>query len=426
MDGVEKERILTGTEGKYRIGNRISEGGNGVVYHVKVVEHSGDLNYSGFVVKVLKATNDEKRKIRFYKEIEIVNELRKNDCRIIPIIDHSKIEGKLHWYIMPEAKKYHCTQKDSITILYDMYEIGELIKMIHELGYAHRDIKPDNILLLDGKVHLTDFGLVWKDDDSVNITDDNDHIGPRKIRPPELETINLDAKIDYRASDIYLLAKTIWMMLMRNIRGFAGEYNRADNQIYIDANVLGTTMTLEPLHKMMEQATKSNFNDRISIEDVLTHLSNQIKVFNNEAHSSELFSWKYDESIKHSIAIAKKSAVIIDDRDATLIFLNNIRRVTGIQLIIDDKKIYMGIFLDFHILVNGNVLIRTVLADDEKRISLKIKKIEYFTEHKCFLWCDENQASDRYEIVHSINDKIHFYDTFGLTSNARLEFCVIE
>lgn len=41
-----------------------------------------------------------------------------------------------------------------------MSECAEAIKSIHDLGYIHRDIKPDNILIgRDGHIKLSDFGL---------------------------------------------------------------------------------------------------------------------------------------------------------------------------------------------------------------------------------------------------------------------------
>lgn len=37
------------------------------------------------------------------------------------------------------------------------------INSVHELGYAHRDVKPDNILIArDGHIRLADFGSCTK------------------------------------------------------------------------------------------------------------------------------------------------------------------------------------------------------------------------------------------------------------------------
>ena len=42
------------------------------------------------------------------------------------------------------------------------------IEYVHNLGYVHRDIKPDNLLLdSTGHLHLTDLGLCTKVDEDM-------------------------------------------------------------------------------------------------------------------------------------------------------------------------------------------------------------------------------------------------------------------
>lgn len=49
--------------------------------------------------------------------------------------------------------------KESLARFY-IAELTCAIESVHELGFIHRDIKPDNILIdKDGHIKLTDFGL---------------------------------------------------------------------------------------------------------------------------------------------------------------------------------------------------------------------------------------------------------------------------
>ena len=49
--------------------------------------------------------------------------------------------------------------------------------MLHKRGYSHRDIKVDNLLVLENPVKLSDFELIWSVDDSM-ITGEGERLGP--------------------------------------------------------------------------------------------------------------------------------------------------------------------------------------------------------------------------------------------------------
>lgn len=57
-------------------------------------------------------------------------------------------------------------KKDILSEDDSRFYIGELVlavESVHQIGYIHRDLKPDNILLdKDGHIKLTDFGLCKK------------------------------------------------------------------------------------------------------------------------------------------------------------------------------------------------------------------------------------------------------------------------
>ena len=81
----------------------------------------------------------------------------------------------------------------------------------------------------------------------------NDRLGPMAIRPPELQPVEKVDGIDYRASDVYLFAKTVWMIIKSNGQGFPREYSRTLQEICFKKEELQAT-TAEPLHILMEKA----------------------------------------------------------------------------------------------------------------------------------------------------------------------------
>lgn len=174
----------------------------------------------------------EKRYKRFKNEIIALNELKDIEG-IMQVIDKKCPQDILQtmdeaWYLMPKAKPYRLTRAPKLyTPIIDMLQLAEIIKCIHERNGAHRDVKPENIFILNGRLVLSDFGL-YLGEEEERLIEFNERIGPYKIMLPELENVQTDLDLDFRPSDVYLFAKVLWMTLKGDNISFRGQYQRGD------------------------------------------------------------------------------------------------------------------------------------------------------------------------------------------------------
>ena len=110
-------------------------------------------------------------------------------------------------------------------------QAGQALQWAHERRLVHRDVKPDNILLgADGKVKLSDLGLVKNLDDDAHLTQALDYLGTPNFMSPE--QFNDPRTADAR-SDLYSLGATLYMTVTgevpfrgRNGRDLAGILKR--------------------------------------------------------------------------------------------------------------------------------------------------------------------------------------------------------
>lgn len=185
--------------------------------------------------------------------------------------------------------------------------------------YATLDVYLDQL-----HMYLADFGLVWNAKDTEDhITEVNDHLGPIVIRPPELQLIEDIESVDYRKSDVYLFAKTLWMLLEHDSIGFLSEYSRSDENVYIYKNTEKHMLeTAEPLHRLMEGATKHNWGERITIDDCLFYLEEQLSIITETIPQNKLQEYKYIEQVKHIDATFHPDRKEFSDPSAILRTLN--------------------------------------------------------------------------------------------------------
>lgn len=338
---------VCGKYGKYLVKNFIGKGGNGVVFVANVIQRGKLLPVrENYVIKFLvfnsKDTNElEKRKSRFKKEIEQVFLLQNKVEGIVPIFDSSifcEEQPNLLWYLMPKGKEYKYKRETIERKLEHMLCLGKCLKQLHELGYAHRDIKPKNLLILDNKISLGDFGLIWNINDiDEHITEVNDCLGPQAIRPPELQSICDVNGIDYRKSDVYLFGKTIWMILNDNNRGFSAEYSRINNEIYLYKTKLQLE-TAEPLHQLMEGSTRDQYWERIDIMDCIEYIENQLLVIRGNIPKKILLNWKYIEQVKREKLTLPADEIIYKDPKSILKILTSMINVVCLIFIENEKQ----------------------------------------------------------------------------------------
>lgn len=200
----------------------LGQGGNGIVREV-----TRKADGQAFVLKMLStdASRSKEKRLRFQDEIQTLNACQGYDG-VMPIVDFSIEEL---WYTMPKAEnidKYTTSIDAKVDCI---ISIADTLCKLHNAGFAHRDIKPDNILYLDGHFVLCDFGLVDIPNNPHNLTKNSNRIGPMSTIAPEMKRHAKSA--DGKKADVYSLAKTLWILLTGTKKGFDGVYDCNDSTI---------------------------------------------------------------------------------------------------------------------------------------------------------------------------------------------------
>lgn len=260
FEDVETGNVMKINDIDWILEEKIGEGGNGVVWSAS----KEDLKSEKIAIKFVKCASSTK-KTRFDREVTIQSSF--DHKSIVRIYDYST-SGTARWFTMPICSSASSLLSDrSATEICDEYRnIVSAIKYIHSEGMAHRDIKPDNILNLDGNLVLADFGLVTSlCSEDKRITKVGSKLGNFATIAPELRYVE-DIDADFRPADVYSLGVTLWMLLNRNENGFDGQYAIAAKSM-LEIALEGEKLELRSLHDLLEKATEYDPKLRPSIEE---------------------------------------------------------------------------------------------------------------------------------------------------------------
>jgi serine/threonine protein kinase len=155
-----------GRVGQYRLLQRLGEGGMGVV-HLALDQHG-----KAVAVKVLRAhiATDPDARLRLAREVATLRRVR--HPRVAAVID-ADVDGEVPYLVTTfvPGKPLDAHVRDHGPLPRGhVARIGavlaEALRAIHQAGVVHRDVKPANVMLLDGEPILIDFGIAHVADES--------------------------------------------------------------------------------------------------------------------------------------------------------------------------------------------------------------------------------------------------------------------
>lgn len=207
----------------------IGQGGNGTVFRIRKTDGKF------YAVKILNRKKVDKAYNRFKDEIEILKKLDETKG-IIKIYEYNLPEEITNdnkaYYVMPLGVRLdEYLRNKTLTQFYGIIiKLAKTLVSLHELNVTHRDIKPDNILVVNDEPVFSDFGLAHFPK-KEKVSAPKEKIGPKWTIAPEMKRISSTA--EFKKADIYSFAKTLWILITKQDSGFEGQYI-AKSSISID------------------------------------------------------------------------------------------------------------------------------------------------------------------------------------------------
>jgi serine/threonine protein kinase/tetratricopeptide (TPR) repeat protein len=199
--------------GRYNIEREIGRGASATVWLAEDVRHSRQVAIKLLKPELAAMLGPD----RFLREIEIVAGL--SHPHILPLFDSGDANG-VPFYVMPyvagESLRGLMDRQPQLPIADAVRygrEIAGALDFAHEQGVIHRDVKPENILLVGGHAVITDFGIARAIDVASHerLTMLGLAVGtPAYISPEQAAG---DPNVDAR-SDIYSLGCMLYEMLV--------------------------------------------------------------------------------------------------------------------------------------------------------------------------------------------------------------------
>ncbi|MDB4952888.1 MAG: serine/threonine protein kinase [Myxococcales bacterium] len=207
----------------YVIDALIGEGAMGRVYRA----HHARLTHKRYAIKVMLGdlAASAAMRVRFQHEGEAASRL--DHPGIVGVVDFGRTRAGLMYLVMDlvEGPTLRRLVRESVLqsgrVMSLARQLADGLAHAHSRGVVHRDLKPDNVLVVGDSARIADFGLaISVTSDDARMTTSGVLCTPLYAAPEQL----LGKDIDHRA-DLYALGATMFEMLT-GLPPFQGDANQ--------------------------------------------------------------------------------------------------------------------------------------------------------------------------------------------------------
>ncbi|MBX9693881.1 MAG: protein kinase, partial [Cyanobacteria bacterium] len=276
---------------EYEILSEIGRGGMGIVYKARHKQSDRLV-----AIKQLVLDNVDPKKIAEFKDRfrrEAQTALRLEHANIVKVFEISPDPDR-YYYVMEHLEGNNLREELAkfngvcplATYWNILKQLGEGLSYAHSMNVVHRDVKPDNIFILnDGTVKITDFGIARVADlEGSNLTKTGVMLGTLSyVSPEQLENAKT---VDHRA-DIFSLGVVSYEALCGQLPftgdGIAGTIVKIMSNEETPLHSLNKKIPVEVSSTVSRSLRKKPRDRYRSVRDFLREFEQSL-----EAHSSEI------------------------------------------------------------------------------------------------------------------------------------------
>lgn len=214
---------------------------------------------------------------------------------------------------------------------------ASVLAELHQERVWHRDIKPDNLFLLNKDWVIGDFGIA-SFPGKPELTPTGKKLGPYHFMAPEMWE---DARsADGGPADVYSLAKTLWVLLTGRRYPFLGQL-RIDNPDHRISSHLHHER-LSSLERIVERCTADRPEDRPSMEEFARELNAWLSPAVVEAPEVDVNTILREVSDMREATVRERARVGSDKRDLEGLREKITNELRGIQSTFQDMQLRVG------------------------------------------------------------------------------------